>query len=88
MSVRPDNRLETEGLTAVACNACGAEVFARKSTWDQTSIQWTSQALSVCRERTDDRTRNDPWGRFSGCGALRDSIREAAVAGRLHIVQD
>lgn len=87
MSVRPDVRLETEGLTSVACNACGATVLARKSTWDQTSIQWSSEALSVCRERTEDRTRTDSLGRFSGCGALRESIREAAVTGQLHIVQ-
>ncbi len=87
MSVRPDNRLETEGLTTIACTRCRATVLARKSSWDQTSIQWSAEALATCRDRAEDLTRTDTVGRFSGCGSLRDSIREAAVAGTLRVVQ-
>lgn len=87
MTVRPDNRLETQALQSVSCQACGAQVLARKSSWDQTSVQWSAQALAVCRERCTDRTRTDELGRFSGCGALRDTIRAAAVSGALPVVQ-
>ena len=84
---RPDNRLETAGLTPVSCSACAATVLVRKSTWDQTSVQWTAAALAVCRERTSAASGTDSVGRFAGCGALRESIREAAVSGELPIVE-
>ena len=83
-----DDRLLTQGLEAVTCWRCGAEVLARKSSWDQTSIQWSASALTVCRERAEDMTRTDRSDRFSGCGALRDSIREAAVSGALPVVDE
>jgi hypothetical protein len=62
-------------------------VLARKSSWDQTSIQWTAEARALCVERTvphDPEHRPNRHG-FPGCGALKASVREAAVRGELEV---
>ena len=77
MSVRPDNRLADVPMTPLACHTCGAGVEARKSSWDQTSIQWSDEALAACVERRASSPRPGPNGSaFPGCVALRDSVRE------------
>lgn len=87
MPVRSDIRLEAAPLVPVSCHTCGAQVEARKSSWDQTSIQWTGATLAACAERAS--LPSDPDGHvFTGCSALRESIREAAVSGRLKVLSD
>ncbi len=89
MSVRPDNRLAEASMTPLACTACGARVEVRKSSWDQTSIQWHDEAVGACLERRATTVAPGPnGGAFRGCGALRASVREAAVNGSLHIVDE
>ena len=89
MSVRPDNRLATAPMTPLACNACGARVEVRKSSWDQTSIQWHEDAVAACVERRAATDRPGPnGGTFWGCANLRETVREAAVDGSLSIVDD
>lgn len=88
--VRPDVRLDDAPMQPVTCAACGAEVLARKSSWDQSTVQWTAAALELCAER---RTPPEPSPRpnrnaFPGCSALRASIREAAVRGTLEVRDD
>ena len=86
MAVRPDNRLNDGPMTPVGCRTCGAEVEARKSSWEQTSIQWHDDAVERCLERRASGPRpGTNGGRFAGCQALRDSIREAAVRGELPV---
>ncbi len=76
-------------MTPVTCRACAATVTARKSSWDQTTIQWHGDALARCRERDARTTYSGVGGAvFTGCGALRDAIREAAVRGELPVVDD
>ena len=88
MGVRPDNRLVDGPMTSVACTTCGATVEARKSSWEQTTVQWHDDAVARCLERRASSPRPGPNGAaFPGCQALRDSIREAAVRGEL-AVQD
>ena len=87
---RPDVRLADAPMQPVGCTACGAEVLARKSSWDQSTVQWTAAALEQCTER---RTPAEPSERpnrnaFAGCSALRASIREAAVRGTLGVRDD
>lgn len=83
---RPDNRLENGPMVPVACQACGGTVEARKSSWEQTSIQWSGDAAQRCLERRASSPGSGPNGdAFPGCQALRDSIREAAVRGELPI---
>ncbi len=87
MAVRPDVRLETAPMQAVSCGTCGARVQARKSSWEQTSIQWTDEAVASCVERRASSPRSGPNGAtFTGCVSLRDSLREAAVRGDLDVV--
>ena len=81
MAVRPDVRLDDGPMVPVACQACGAQVEARKSSWEQTSLQWDGEAVATCLER---RASSAGAGRdgagFRRCGALEASVREAAVA--------
>lgn len=83
--VRPDIRLESAPMVPVTCDTCGVMVEARKSSWEQTSIQWHGEALRACLERraTDPGCR--PNATFAGCSALDIAIREAAVRGALPV---
>lgn len=88
--LRPDVRLADAPMQAVGCTACAAQVLARKSSWDQSTVQWSAAALEQCTER---RTTPEPSERpnrnaFAGCSALRASIREAAVRGTLEVRDD
>lgn len=82
---RPDVRYDDAPLQPVTCQTCQATVEVRKSTWDQTSIQWHAEAMEACVER---RASNLSEGGFTGCASLRASVREAAVLGQVHIVSE
>ncbi|WP_101947491.1 ferredoxin [Mycobacterium sp. 3519A] len=89
MAVRPDNRLADSPMVPVTCRRCGAEVLARKSTWDQTSVQWNADASARCLERRDaDQLAGHGRGLFLACSALRDSLMAAAREGVLPIVDE
>ena len=89
MSVRPDNRLADVPMTPLACHTCAARVEVRKSSWDQTSIQWRGDAAGACVERRASAPGSGPnAGAFPGCSALRDTVRKAAVRGELRIVDE
>lgn len=99
MTERRDNRLAEAPMLPVGCRRCGAEVLARKSTWDQTSIQWNAEATARCEERRQadelaghggERSDGGILGRglFLSCSALRDSLLAAAGGGALPIVDD
>ena len=89
MAVRPDVRLEDGPMTAVVCATCGARVDARKSSWDQTSIQWSAEARGACVERRASPPRPGPNGAaFLGCAALSQALREAAVRGDLPVQEE
>lgn len=88
MDVRPDVRLEDGPMAPVSCSTCGTSVQVRKSSWDQTTVQWTAEAAAACVERRASASVDGPnGGVFPGCSALRDSIREAAVRGDLEVLQ-
>ncbi|MFB4319146.1 ferredoxin [Actinomadura sp. 21ATH] len=84
MSVRQDERLAEAApgvpMTEVDCARCGAAVLARKSSWEQTSIQWSAQAMVLCAA--------PPADRHTTCPALRESIARAAAEGRLPILDE
>lgn len=89
MSVRTDNRLDDMPMAPVACRNCGAQVLARKSSWNQTSVQWNAEASAMCTERREaDRIAGHHRGPFLACSALRDSIQAAVAAGELTIVDE
>lgn len=77
--MREDVRLTDLPMRPLACGSCGAIVEVRKSSWDQTSVQWHSEALEACLER------RASTAAFTGCSSLRASVREAAVRGDLPV---
>ena len=48
MTVRPDSRLADAPMVPVSCRRCGARVLARKSSWEQTSVQWDAAGTARC----------------------------------------
>lgn len=88
MAVRSDNRLDDAPMAPVSCGRCGAVVEVRKSSWSQTSVQWTRLAWERCEERCTAAQlagRTDR-GLFLSCSALSESIVEAVKAGTITVV--
>ncbi|WP_193044831.1 ferredoxin [Mycolicibacterium baixiangningiae] len=90
MSVRPDNRLDDTPMAPVTCRACGADVLARKSSWQQTSVQWSAAAAQRCPQRQDNEALTSHGRKtvFLSCSELSESIAEAVRTGRLTIVDE
>ena len=87
MGPRPDVRLGGAPMSPVSCGTCGAHIQARKSSWEQTTIQWSAEAVAACVERRGAAARTGPNGAtFLGCAALGRSLREAAVTGDLPVL--
>lgn len=86
MSVRPDNRLRDAPMTPVACGSCGARVLARKSSWEQTSVQWDAESVARCTRRrgAPGIARDAP---FALCPDLRESIEAAVRQGALPVLE-
>jgi hypothetical protein len=87
--IRTDDRLLDSPPCPVRCRDCGAKVLVRKSSWQQTSIQWDAEATGRCLEQRE-------WGaaaqraceRFLVCSTLRDSIEDAARNGELPVLDE
>lgn len=76
-------------MVAVACRTCGAQVLARKSSWNQTSVQWNADATARCHERAEAQKMSDHGrGVFLACAALSESILNAVRQGELAIVDE
>jgi hypothetical protein len=90
MVVRPDNRLADSPMVPVACSRCGACVLARKSSWNQTTVQWNAEASRRCLERRDAENLAAHSGRglFLACSALSGSILAAVHNGDLPVVDE
>lgn len=88
--VRTDNRLDTVPMAPVTCGNCGARVLVRKSSWNQTSMQWNTDASARCPERREAQkmTAHGSRGVFLACSALSDSIAYAVRHGDLPIVDE
>lgn len=65
-------------MTQVACGRCGTEVVVEKSSWHQTTVQWTTAALSRCPALSD-ATVSHPA--FRRCADLHASIHAAVLDG-------
>ena len=89
-SVREDNRLDEMPMMPVACRNCGARVLARKSSWNQTSVQWNADATARCGERAEAQklAAHGSRGVFLVCSALSESILESVRRGDLSIVDE
>ena len=89
-AVRADNRLDEMPMMPVAGRNCGARVLVRKSTWNQTSVQWNADATDRCIERAEAQqvAAHANRGVFLVCSALRESILDAVRHGELAIVDE
>ncbi|MBN3512461.1 ferredoxin [Mycolicibacterium septicum] len=90
MAVRPDNRLDDAPMAPVTCARCDAGVEVRKSSWNQTSVQWTGAAVERCEERCTaaQLPGNSGRGLFLACSALSGSIVDAVRSGVLQVVDE
>ena len=87
--IRSDGRLLDSPPVEVNCGHCGATVLARKSSWQQTSVQWDAAATSRCLERRDaGAIELHKRGLFLACSKLRDSIEVAARSGAIPILDE
>lgn len=88
--VREDNRLNAMPMVPVACESCGARVLARKSSWNQTSVQWNAEATDRCAELADARRLAPHSDRFVflACSALGAAIHDAVRRGVLAVVDE
>lgn len=90
MTIRADNRYADFPMVPVACRRCGAHLLARKSSWNQTSVQWDAEASARCLERRDAEDLAAHSGRavFLACSSLSDSITDAVRHGDLPVVDE
>lgn len=89
MTVRPDVRLDDAPMRTVTCRRCSARVEVRKSSWQQTSVQWDADATAACVERREATPLPGPNGDFfESCSALQSSIHDAATGGSLPVPDD
>jgi hypothetical protein len=85
MTLRADNRLADAPMHPVGCRSCGATVLARKSSWHQTSVQWSEEAMATCTSWV---AGYPSRGQLQACQDLRDSIARAVVDGELPVLDD
>ncbi len=90
MTLHTDSRLTDAPMTQVRCGRCAAEVLVRKSSWNQTSVQWDARASAGCVERSGAERLAACAGQgvFLACSALGASITDAVRRGRLLIVDE
>jgi hypothetical protein len=90
MTVRSDDRLADSPMVPVVCRLCGAKVLARKSSWQQTSVQWDADSLASCPQRRQAELLSEHGRRgvFLSCSELRESLMDAARDGVLPVLDD
>jgi hypothetical protein len=81
---RSDNRLDDAPMRPLACDTCAASVLVRKSSREQTSLQWNAAARETCHELGNSPI---PGPALAGCSRLAQTITEAVACGRLPVVQ-
>ena len=89
MTIRTDNRLADALMVSVTCRRCGAKVLARKSSWQQTTVQWDAAAMARCPQRREADLLSEHGGRsvFLACSDLRESILDATRDGGLPVLE-
>ncbi|PTR24818.1 hypothetical protein C8K36_10774 [Rhodococcus sp. OK519] len=71
-------------MESVECRRCGCRVLVTKNSWQHTSVQWTAEARAACLELGEDAT--GPASCARSCPAMQDSIAQAAVDGRITVL--
>lgn len=70
----------------VCCARCAAVVLAAKFSPQQTSVQWTADAVRTCAEFARRVAGGEQTALIDGCASLRASIDAAVRDGRLRVV--
>jgi len=70
----------------ISCGRCGAVVLAAKFSPEQTSVQWTPDAVRACAEFAARVAAGEQTALIDGCASLRASIDAAVLAGDLPVV--
>ncbi|WP_025618457.1 hypothetical protein [Salinispora cortesiana] len=70
------------GYVELSCARCAAQVRVRKSSPQQTSVQWSSRATRQCPALTSDEQLQTP---APTCPDLRRSIQHAVRTGSLGV---
>jgi hypothetical protein len=87
--IHADNRLADLPMTPVECQRCHATVQVRKSSWQQTSVQWDEAGARTCPERRPSLSAGGiREADFFTCAGLRESIAQAALSGTIPLVED
>ena len=72
----------------IACERCGTEVLVHKSSYHQTSVQWSGTAAQQCEVLRDTAETSRLEPEAHSCPALRASIDNAVIDGRLPVPED
>lgn len=88
MPAEDDRLTDRAPMHPVSCGQCGSRVLVRKSSWQQTSVQWNSEAVRGCTERTAAASGSAAPGGFEACHALGANIRDAALNGTVEVLDD
>ncbi|GAB2635506.1 hypothetical protein GCM10027068_13740 [Prescottella soli] len=72
-------------MEPVECDRCGTCVLVEKNSWHHTSIQWRTDPQTACEadRANPELLQRGVW--VGSCPPLRDSIRRAAIDGRLTV---
>lgn len=74
------------GMQSVECRTCGTRVLARKNSYKQTSIQWTSDPADTCPVFKEAISAGGSTAQHDSCPRLRDSIDHAVAEGLLEVI--
>lgn len=90
MAVRIDNRLMDCPMVPVPCRRCDAQILVRKSSWNQTSVQWNADASARCSQRQEAQrvSAHGGPGVFLTCSELSESILDAVRHGDLTMADE
>jgi DNA-directed RNA polymerase subunit RPC12/RpoP len=71
------------GLRPVECQSCANRVLVKKSSPQQTSVQWLSDPVTSCPEFAARVAAGELSARIDTCPKLRASIEQASAEGQL-----
>ncbi|WP_040788230.1 hypothetical protein [Nocardia paucivorans] len=74
-----------DGMTALRCQGCHAEVLVRKSSARQTSVQWTDSPAAHCPVFAELESKGYGPGRPDTCERLQKTIQWAVDEGVLEV---
>jgi hypothetical protein len=87
--IHADDRLADLPMTPVECQRCHATVQVRKSSWQQTSVQWDEAGARTCPERRSSLSAGGiREADFFTCAGLRESIAQAALSGTIPMAEE